>query len=163
MGRTRLFLLPSLLPAFRPGLGRQLSKAGGGFLSIPSSIPGVSVYSVRISKPSEEPLQLAHLYQKTLFPINQIKPLSTSKTSQPSKIALFFYCTHVNALNCSVPAGPVRYPTDTAAPAEIGPGLQRADPFWPSPEDIPSERGPVAVDLQPLFPISNRASRLFVL
>lgn len=66
MGRTRLFLLLSLLPACLPGLGRQLFQAGGGFLSFPSSIPGVSVYgiNVRINEPSKGLLQLAPLYQQ---------------------------------------------------------------------------------------------------
>lgn len=56
---------------------------------------------------------------KTLFSINQIKPLSASKTSRLSKITLLkiFFChTHVNGLNHSIPAALVRYLTDRASP-----------------------------------------------
>lgn len=108
----------------------------------------VSVYIIKCAN-QQKPPAAATLPQKKLLSINQIKPLSASKTNQPSKITYFLI---IISLNCSVPATLGRYMSGRAAPAELCPSCTGM--FLPG----GSLSGLMAVDLHLLFHISNRRS-----
>lgn len=124
MGNGRLFLLLSLLLTFLPGLDKQLSKAGGGFLAVPSSIPGVCLQH---KCESTNPGQSWHAS------VNKLSLLSTGSghlvQAKQAGQAEWHFLLQLLMPSITVPAAWVKELDGCSCISRDVPRLQRDDPF----------------------------------